>query len=75
MHKVFFFTKECNINSNREKAYYRVEIDNKKQASFYNKGFLSAPFYIEKIDNVDDDKHLKTYLKILLRAKVMVYEN
>ena len=75
MNKTFFFTKECNITSYIEKAFYRVEIDDKKRASFYNKGFLSAPFYIEKIDNVDDDKHLKTYLKILLRAKVMVYEN
>ena len=75
MHKVFFFTRECNATSHIEKAYYRVEIDNKKQASFYKKGFLSTPFYIEKIDNVNDDKHLKSYLKILLRAKVMVYEN
>jgi hypothetical protein len=75
MHKVFFFTKECNTTSRIEKAYYRVEIDNKKRASFYKKGFLSTPFYIAKIDNVDDDKHLKSYLKILLRAKVMVLEN
>lgn len=75
MNKIFFFTKECNITTNTEKAHYRVEINNKKQASFYNKGFLSTPFYIEKIDNVDDDTHLKSYLKILLRAKVMVYEN
>mgnify|MGYP001131951362 CR=1 FL=1 len=75
MKKIFLFTKECNITSRIENAYYRVEIDDKKKASFYNKGFLSAPFYIEKIDNVDDDSHLKRYLKILLRVKVMVREN
>ena len=75
MHKLFFFTKECNITSHIEKAFYRVELDDKRQASFYTRGFLSTPFYIEKIDNVDDDEHLRSYLKILLRAKVMVYEN
>lgn len=75
MHKIFFFTQECNITSNKEKVYYWVEIDYQKRATFYRKGLLSGSFYNEMIDNVDDDKHLKSYLRILLRAMVMIQEN
>lgn len=74
--KIIYFTRECNYTSRQEKMYYWVEIDENHMARFFRKGISASPsFYSEYICNAEDETHLKHYLQILLKARIMIEEN
>lgn len=73
--KTFFFTRECYYTSREEKKFYWVEINEKKWANFFKTGLLQESFYSEKLNNVEDEAHMRQYLQILLRSIIMVQDN
>lgn len=73
--KVIFFTKECYYTSKQDKMHYWVEIDESQTARFYKKGLISPSFYTEFICNTEDENHLRNYLQILLKSRVMIESN
>jgi len=75
MQKLFFFTKDYKNTNNKDNGFYWIEVNSDHQALFYKKGLISASFYKERIVNIDDDLHLKSYLKILLKAVTMIEDN
>ena len=75
MQKILFFTKEYKNTNSKENTFYWIEVNSNNLAQFYKKGLITQPFYTERIENIDDDFHLKSYLKILLKAVTMIQEN
>lgn len=71
-----YFTSECNYTSRHDKMLYWVEIDQAHMARFFKKGITaSSCFYSEYICNADDLTHVKRYLQILLKARLMIESN